>query len=178
MVPNFDKIIWPWGQNQLFGRLVNKGNISNSIIMCFNLQFLPYITWRDDIIGLIIGEIMSIGWFLSGSNIIIIFNTIRILISNHFRSDRPNLFIINKIRYINNSYISILISKYQLTSNILLYYWVCWCNISNLWWFLNTVHILPLSQQFVWILQVIFRGKNIYSSFYINYYDYRQGINK
>jgi hypothetical protein len=60
---------------------------------------------------------MSIGGVLGGSNVIIVFNSIGILIPQHFSSHRLDFFVPNKARNIHYPYVTEFISQNQLTFN-------------------------------------------------------------
>ena len=125
-------------------------------------------------------EIMSIGAILGSPKVVVVFNSVRIFIANHVNSDWFQLLLFYKLRKVNNTNISKLISKDQLTFQRLFGSWlgvVGW-NESYLWWFLDTVHVLPLGQQFVWVFQVVFCWEEVDSSFEVDYDYQRQGIDK
>ena len=60
-------------------------------------------------------EVMSIGRILSGTHIVIVFNTEWIFIADHLRSHWLNFLILYEVRNINDSYVSELVSKNELT---------------------------------------------------------------
>lgn len=145
-------------------------NIINSFWVSFNLKFLLDCRRRDNVIRFYFWEIMSIGWVLGCSYIVIIFDSIWIFVSNHFRCNRFDIIFFDEGWKINNSNITKFISQYKFTWSwfLLSFFWVEWINEGNLWWFLDAIHIFPLREKFVGIFVVVFGCEKVDSAFGID----------
>lgn len=160
LIPNLYKIVRASRKNESLRRLINKRNISYAITVSSNLQFLPNISRRDDVVGLMMSEVMSIGWVLSSAYIVIVLDPVRILIANHIGRNRLDFLVPYEVGNINNSDVAKLVSQNELAFDVLIVLLgVIGRDEGNLGWLLDAVHILPLGEQFVPVLVEVFSRK-------------------
>ena len=124
LVPQLDQTVGTSCQNKGFSRLLDDRNIVDPVIVSLDLKYLLDIGRRNDVVGLSMREIMSIGAILGSPKVVVVFNSVRIFIANHVNSDWFQLLLFYKLRKVNNTNISKLISKDQLTFQRLFGSWL------------------------------------------------------
>ena len=121
--------------------------------------------WRRNKVRIRVpGEIMSVCWGgFRQAFVVIIFNSIRIFISNLLLSDRAYPTFFQELCNGKNTDVAIFISKDYLA--LLSFRIIEGVDESDLGAFLNTVHILPVGDQFIWGLCKVFCGDQVYAPF-------------